>query len=158
MSRCRFRQRGVISLETALLFPAVLAVLLAFFDITRVHLQYGLLEHAMRSSLRVLLAEDWRVKPLNPSVIKQMLDDNSYGFIDQVEVSIIRYDSLEEMLRVGKEQEEVEASAFFRPRDPVFQVTATLSTQMEISPLATLYPEPLVFTSTLIASQDLLFD
>ncbi|NIY84627.1 TadE/TadG family type IV pilus assembly protein [Vibrio hepatarius] len=156
MSQRRTRQRGVISLETALLFPAVLAVLLAFFDITRVHLQYGLLEHAMRSSLRVLLAEDWRVKPLNPSVIKRMIDDNSYGFIDQVDVSIIRYDSLEELLRVGQDDDEV--STVFRPRDPVFQVTATLSTQMEISPLATLYPEPLVFTSTLIASQDLLFD
>lgn len=156
MSQRRTYQGGVISLETALLFPAVLAVLLAFFDITRVHLQYGLLEHAMRSSLRVVVAEDWRVKPLNPSVIKRMIDDNSYGFIDQVEVSIIRYDSLQEMLQVGQEEEDV--SAVFRPREPVYQVTATLSTQMEISPLATLYPEPLVFTSTLIASQDLLFD
>ena len=156
MNPRRSRQRGVISLETALLFPAVLAVLLAFFDITRVHLQYGLLEHAMRSSLRVLLAEDWRVKPLNPSVIKRMIDDNSYGFIGKVDVSIIRYDSLEEMLQVGQDEDEV--SVVFRPRDPVFKVTATLSTQMEVSPLAVWYPEPLVFTSTLIASQDLLFD
>ncbi|MBR9788018.1 pilus assembly protein [Vibrio sp. J1-1] len=156
MNPGRSRQRGVISLETALLFPAVLAVLLAFFDITRVHLQYSLLEHAMRSSLRVLLAEDWRKKPLNSTVVKRMIDDKSYGFIDNVSVDIILFESLEELLNV-KQQEE-DKSTVFRPRDPVFRVTATLSTKMEFSPLATLYPEPLVFTSTLIASKDLPFD
>lgn len=149
-------QRGVISIETALLLPVVLAVLLVFFDITRVHLQYSLLEHAMRHSLRELITEDWRKQPLNIGVVKGMIKGNSYGFIDAVDVDITRYNSLNELLNVeGEEQEE---SRVFRPVDPVFRVSATLKTQLQFSPLAAFYSEPLVFRSTVIASQDLLFD
>lgn len=149
-------QRGVISIETALLLPAVLAVLLAFFDITRIHLQYSLLEHAMRHSLRVLIAEDWRKQPLNIGIVQNMIVRNSYGFIDRVDVDITRYNSLSELLNVDEEEEE--SSRVFRPADPVFRVSATLTTQLEFSPLAALYSEPLVSRSTVIASQDLLFD
>ncbi len=149
-------QRGVISIETALLLPAVLAVLMVFFDITRVHLQYSLLEHAMRHSLRVLIAEDWRKQPLNIGVVQGMIEANSYGFIDAVDVDITRYNSLNELLSV--EEEEQVDNRVFRPADPVFRVSATLKTQLQFSPLAAFYSQPLVFRSTVIVSQDLLFD
>lgn len=148
------RQRGVIAIETALLLPVLLAVMLMFFDVVRLHLQYGLLESAMRQSLRELITENWRQRPLTQGVIEQMVKQRSFGLIDTVKVELMPYDSLEALMRVKAVNDE----EVFRPADPVYRVTATLTTGLIYSPLAYFSSEPLHYRSTLILSQQLLFD
>ncbi len=156
--------KGAVSLEFALTFPVVLMVLLAFFDITRIHLQYGVLEHANRRALRSLLVEDWQNQTLSSGRVQSMINDNSYGLLEDVSVSLTRYDSLEALLssrelssgELGSEEDD--DSGVTRPSDPVYSVTATLTTRLEYSGLAIFFPEPLTFSSTLLLSQQLLFD
>ncbi|CCN72270.1 TadE/TadG family type IV pilus assembly protein [Vibrio nigripulchritudo] len=151
------RQKGVISLETAFLMPVFLAITLVFFDVSRLHLQYGLLEHAMRQSLRELLAENWRNNPLTSGKVKRMVEEHGYGFLDSVTVELIKFDSMDTLLQV-KEDEQEEVDPISRPSDPVYRVTATLTTELKFSPLGFFEPEKLKQTSTVIISQDLLFN
>ncbi len=150
------RQSGVISIETAFLLPVVLAVMMMFFDVTRLHLQYSLLDSAMRQTLRELLAENWREKTLSSGVVSRMVEPRGYGFFDSVNIELRRYESMEALLSVEKDPNE--QTGFQRAADPVFRVTATLTTELKFSPLAYFEPEPLVYTSSLIISQNQLFD
>ncbi|CCN38170.1 conserved hypothetical protein [Vibrio nigripulchritudo SO65] len=150
------RQKGVISLETAFLMPVFLAITLVFFDVSRLHLQYGLLEHAMRQSLRELLTENWRNNPLTSGKVKRMVEEHGYGFLDSVTVELIKFDSMDALLQVKEDEEEVDP--IYRPSDPVYRVTVTLTTELKFSPLGFFEPEKLKQTSTVIISQDLLFN
>ncbi len=150
----RIRKKGAVSLEFAMTFPVVLMVLLAFFDITRIHLQYGVLEHATRRALRTLLVEDWQNQTLSSGRVRSMINENSFGLLDDVSVSLTRYDSLDSFLG-SEEEEESESTA---PSDPIYSVTATVTTRLEYSGLAIFFPESLTYSSTLLLSQQLLFD
>ncbi|GHW66462.1 TadE/TadG family type IV pilus assembly protein [Vibrio cholerae] len=156
MKRYRKGQAGVASIETALMLPIVLAVMMMFFDVSRLHLQYALLDHSMRHSLRTLLAEDWRVKPLNRGVILRMVEARSFGFLEGVEIEVREYPSLEALMQVRLD-EEAKLEEAVRPADPVFRISAKLTTQLAYSPLAWFQPEPLRYQSTLVLSKELLF-
>lgn len=149
-------QYGVSSIETAVLLPVVLAVMMMFFDITRLHLQYGLLEHATRHSLRELLATDWREQPLSEGRIQRMVEAQGYGLLDVVQVEMQKYKSLEALMKVKADENSVDS--IYRPADSVYRVTTTLTTKLKFSPLAYFRPEAIKYRSTLIISQDLLFD
>ncbi|KHA60773.1 hypothetical protein NL53_09125 [Vibrio variabilis] len=146
------RQTGTISIETALLMPVILGIVLVFFDISRLHLQYSLLDHAMRHSLRELLTEDWTSNPLSSGKIKTELEKHSFDMLDSVNVEVTRFNSLSSLLQADKEEGEV--NSIYRPADPVYRVRATLTTSMKFSPIGFFDPEPLKYSSTLIISQD----
>ncbi|WP_245688508.1 TadE/TadG family type IV pilus assembly protein [Vibrio sonorensis] len=146
------KQKGVISLETAILMPVVLGCILMFFDISRLHLQYGLLENAMRHTLRELLADDWRRNPITSGRIKNIIEKRSFGMLDSVTVQLKQFDSLETLLQT--EEDEADADNIYRPRDPVYRVSATLTTSIKFSPLGFFEPKVIKKTSTIIISED----
>ncbi|MCE2596747.1 TadE/TadG family type IV pilus assembly protein [Motilimonas cestriensis] len=156
-SLLKHRQRGVVSIEAALLFPVILVLLFLFLDVARIHWQYSILDQSMRSTLRDLLVSDWRQQPLTKSLIKQKLTDYGHGLIDKVDIQVQQYTSLQALLAVSAESEDQQPT-ITTPDDPVFKVTATLETKLLFTPISWFGNQPLRYTSTLILHPSQLFD
>lgn len=94
----RHKQKGVISIEWAILFPVLLLSVLLVFDVLRIHLQFNALEHGLRSTLRASQIELHQGRKPQAQHIQQKIEQHSNGLLKQVKVSIRHFSSLDELL------------------------------------------------------------